>query len=62
MAKEAIRRGARVSLCARDEAAVARAQALLEARTLGDRAELLVQLMQFQRIGLAGADIQPTLQ
>jgi uncharacterized protein len=37
-------------------------QALLEAETLGERAELLVQLMQFQRIAVSGADIQPTLQ
>jgi uncharacterized protein len=37
-------------------------QALLEAETLSDRADLLVQLMQFQRAAVAGADVQPTLQ
>lgn len=37
-------------------------QALLEARTLDDRADLLVQLMQFQRAAVTGADAQPTLQ
>ena len=37
-------------------------QALLEADTLAVRSDLLVQLMQFQRIALAGADLQPTLQ
>ncbi len=37
-------------------------QALLEEPTLAGRADLLVQLMQFQRIAVAGADIQPTLQ
>lgn len=37
-------------------------QALLEAETLAGRADLLVQLMQFQRIALGGGDIQATLQ
>jgi Lon protease-like protein len=37
-------------------------QALLEAATLEDRADLLVQLMQFQRAAVNGAEIQPTLQ
>lgn len=37
-------------------------QALLEAVTLEDRADLLVQLMQFQRAAVSGAEIQPTLQ
>lgn len=37
-------------------------QALLEAATLEDRADLLVQLMQFQRAAVSGAEIQPTLQ
>jgi len=37
-------------------------QALLEAATLDIRADLLVQLMQFQRAAVAGAEIQPTLQ
>ena len=37
-------------------------QALLEAATLDDRADLLVQLMQFQRAAVNGAEIQPTLQ
>ena len=37
-------------------------QALLEAATLDDRADLLVQLMQFQRAAVSGAEIQPTLQ
>lgn len=37
-------------------------QALLEAASLAGRADLLVQLMQFQRIAIAGADMQPTLQ
>ena len=37
-------------------------QALLEAASLVGRADLLVQLMQFQRIGLAGTEVQPTLQ
>jgi uncharacterized protein len=37
-------------------------QALLEASTLDDRADLLVQLMQFQRAAVSSAEIQPTLQ
>jgi Lon protease-like protein len=38
-------------------------QALLEAESLDSRADLLVQLMQFQRMATtAGADIEPTLQ
>ena len=37
-------------------------QALLEAATLDDRADLLVQLMQFQRAAVSGAEVQPTLQ
>jgi Lon protease-like protein len=37
-------------------------QALLEAAALSDRADLLVQLMQFQRAAVTGADTQPTLQ
>ena len=38
-------------------------QALLEAESLDERADLLVQLMQFQRMAAsAGADIEPTLQ
>jgi len=37
-------------------------QALLEAATLYDRADLLVQLMQFQRAAVSGVEIQPTLQ
>ena len=37
-------------------------QALLEAATLADRADLLVQLMQFQRAVVSGVEIQPTLQ
>lgn len=37
-------------------------QALLEESTLASRADLLVQLMQFHRIGVLGADPQPTLQ
>lgn len=37
-------------------------QALLEEPALDGRAELLVQLMQFQRMAVAGADVQPTLQ
>ena len=38
-------------------------QALLEAETLDERADLLVQLMQFQRMATsAGADIEPTIQ
>ena len=37
-------------------------QALLEAATLDDRADLLVQLMQFQRAAVSGVEVQPTLQ
>ena len=37
-------------------------QALLESRTLDDRADLLVQLMQFPRLSQGGAELQPTLQ
>ena len=37
-------------------------QALLEAATLDDRADLLVQLMQFHRAAVTGAEVQPTLQ
>ena len=38
-------------------------QALLESATLAERADLLVQLMQFQRITLAGgAEADPTIQ
>ena len=38
-------------------------QALLEAESLDSRADLLAQLMQFQRMAAsAGADIEPTLQ
>ncbi|HEX6411227.1 MAG TPA: LON peptidase substrate-binding domain-containing protein [Sphingomicrobium sp.] len=37
-------------------------QALLEAATLDDRADLLVQLMQFQRAAVSGIEVQPTLQ
>ena len=38
-------------------------QALLEAGSLDERADLLVQLMQFQRMATsAGADIEPTIQ
>ena len=37
-------------------------QALLEAITLDDRADLLVQLMQFQRAAVSGLEVQPTLQ
>lgn len=37
-------------------------QALLEAVTLVDRADLLVQLMQFQRAAVSGLEVQPTLQ
>jgi Lon protease-like protein len=37
-------------------------QALLEAESLADRSDLLVQLMQFLRLGQAGAELQPTLQ
>ena len=37
-------------------------QALLEEAGLAGRADLLVQLMQFQRLTPGGADMQPTLQ
>src|SRR6187551_672811 len=37
-------------------------QALLEAESLGGRADLLVQLMQFLRLSHGGAELQPTLQ
>lgn len=37
-------------------------QALLEAPTLADRADLVVQLMQFQRLAPGGADLGQTLQ
>ncbi len=37
-------------------------QALLEEAGLAGRADLLVQLMQFQRMTPGGADVQPTLQ
>ena len=37
-------------------------QALLEAPTLADRADLVVQLMQFQRMAPGGADMGQTLQ
>ena len=37
-------------------------QALLEAPSLDERADLLAQLMQFQRAAIAGAEMQPTLQ
>jgi Lon protease-like protein len=37
-------------------------QALLEAETLEERSDLLVQLMQFLRLSQSGADLQPTLQ
>ena len=38
-------------------------QALLEQPTLTERADLLVQLMQFQRVALTGGvEIEPTLQ
>jgi len=37
-------------------------QALLESPDLAERADLLVQLMQFQRAAVAGFEIQPTLQ
>ena len=38
-------------------------QALLEAATLDERADLLVQLMQFQRLAVSGGvDVEPTLQ
>ena len=37
-------------------------QALLEQETLAQRADLLVQLMQFQRMTPGGADTEPTVQ
>jgi Lon protease-like protein len=37
-------------------------QALLESGGLDERADLLVQLMQFLRLSQGGADLQPTLQ
>lgn len=37
-------------------------QALLEAPSLGERADLVVQLMQFQRLAPGGADMGQTLQ
>jgi Lon protease-like protein len=37
-------------------------QALLEAPNLNDRADLLVQLMQFQRAAVSGLEVLPTLQ
>jgi Lon protease-like protein len=37
-------------------------QALLESPNLESRADLLVQLMQFHRAAVSGAEIQPTLQ
>lgn len=37
-------------------------QALLESETLEQRADLLVQLMQFLRLSRGGAELQPTLQ
>ena len=37
-------------------------QALLEAESLEDRADLLVQLMQFLRLSQSGGELQPTLQ
>jgi Lon protease-like protein len=38
-------------------------QALLEAEKLNDRADLLVQLMQFHRMAVnGGVEIEPTLQ
>ena len=37
-------------------------QALLEARSLAGRADLIVQLMQFQRLAPGGADMAQTLQ
>lgn len=41
---------------------VAAKQALLEAQSLEDRTDLLVQLMQFLRLSRSGAELQPTLQ
>ena len=37
-------------------------QALLESDSLGSRADLLVQLMEFLRLSQGGAELQPTLQ
>lgn len=37
-------------------------QALLESKALGERAELLVQLMQFLRVAQGGGDLSPRLQ
>jgi Lon protease-like protein len=37
-------------------------QALLESERLDERADLLVQLMQFLRLSQGGAELQPTLQ
>jgi Lon protease-like protein len=38
-------------------------QALLESESLAGRADLLVQLMQFQRMAVTGGvDVEPTLQ
>ncbi len=37
-------------------------QGLLEAPTLDERADLLVQLMQFQRMNLAAGEVEPTFQ
>ena len=37
-------------------------QALLEAHSLDGRAELVVQLMQFQRLAPGGADMAQTMQ
>lgn len=37
-------------------------QALVESATLASRADLLVQLLEFQRAATAGAETQPTLQ
>lgn len=37
-------------------------QALLESERLANRADLLVQLMQFLRLSQGGAELQPTLQ
>ena len=37
-------------------------QGLIEQQTLAERADLLVQLMQFQRMNLAGGELEPTFQ
>jgi len=37
-------------------------QALLESGSLEERADLLVQLMEFLRLSQGGAELQPTLQ